>query len=139
MDIIENTRELGNNIQNNELYIKMQMLERACEEDETIQNLIGELNLKRMAVHNEAQKDDRDEDKIVALTEEHQAILEKLLANEKMKQYNAVKEEFEKMMKRVNGILSKCADGEDPYECDYDESACSSCSSGGCAGCSGCR
>ncbi|WP_099204177.1 YlbF family regulator [Scatolibacter rhodanostii] len=141
MNIIESTKELGKNIQNDELYIKLQMLERACEEDEEIQNLLGELNLKRLAVHNEAQKEERDEDKIVALTEEHQKILDALLANEKMKEYNATKDEFDKMVKYMNGIISGCADGNDPdgYDDDYENSTCGSCSSGGCAGCSGCR
>lgn len=134
MDLIESTRELGKNIQQEELYIKLQMLERACEEDDEIQNMIGELNLKRMAVHNEALKDDRNEETLARLTQEHQTLLEKLLANEKMKRYNETKEEFDNLMKRVNGILSLCADGEDPDSCDYSPS----CGSGGCAGCSGC-
>ncbi len=135
MSIIEDTREFGKSIQSDELYIKMQMLERACEEDEEIQALIGELNLKRMAVHNEAQKADRDDEKITALTKEHQEILDKLLETPKMKEFNAVKEEFDSMMKRVNGIISLCADGEDPDTCEYTPS----CGAGGCAGCSGCR
>lgn len=135
MDIIENARELGKTIQKDELYIKLQMLKRVCEDDDEIQRLIGELNLKRMAIHHEAQKDDRDEEKITEMTKDHQAVLEVLLANENMKKFNEAKEEFDNLMKRVNGIVSQCADGEDPDTCDFTPS----CGSGGCAGCSGCR
>lgn len=45
-------------------YINMSVAEQQCNEDEALQNAIGEFNLKRMAINNEAAKEDRSEELI---------------------------------------------------------------------------
>ena len=62
MDIIEMTRELGRALQNDERYIAMMAARQASDEDEALQEAIGEFNLKRMAISNEAQKEERDDE-----------------------------------------------------------------------------
>lgn len=73
MDIIAITRELGKQLQQEESYIKMRAAQQACDEDEGLQKAIGEFNLKRMAINNEAQKDDRNEETLQRLNGEFRA------------------------------------------------------------------
>ena len=62
MDIMKLTRELGRALQQDQTYINMSVAEQQCNEDEALQNAIGEFNLKRMAINNEAAKEDRSEE-----------------------------------------------------------------------------
>ena len=60
MDIIELTREIGRQLQKDERYLAMRAASEACDGDAVLQNLIGDFNLKRMAINNEANKEVRD-------------------------------------------------------------------------------
>ena len=51
-DIIEMAREIGRQLQKDELYLKLELARQQSEEDEELQNAIGEFNLKRMAINN---------------------------------------------------------------------------------------
>ncbi len=135
MDIIELTRELGRQIQAEESYIAMRAAQQACDEDESLQEMIGEFNLKRMAINNEAQKDDRNEETLKRLNEEFRDAYGKIMANENMKQYNDAKTVFDSVLQRITTIISLCADGENPDTCDYDAAACG----GDCSSCAGCH
>ncbi|WP_369296953.1 YlbF family regulator [uncultured Neglectibacter sp.] len=134
MDIIEMTRELGKKLQAEESYIAMRSAQQICDDDESLQQLIGEFNLKHMAINNEAQKDDRNEDTLKRLNEEFRGIYAQIMANENMSRYNSAKTEFDATLQRVTAIIGLCADGENPDTCDY-EAACS----GDCSTCGGCH
>lgn len=56
MDIIEKARELGRLIQEEESYKKLQDAQKSADADMELQRLIGEFNLKRMSINNEASK-----------------------------------------------------------------------------------
>lgn len=56
MDIIEKARELGKLIQEEESYKKLQDAQKNADADMELQRLIGEFNLKRMSINNEASK-----------------------------------------------------------------------------------
>lgn len=135
MDIIEMTRELGRALQNDERYIAMMSARQASDEDQALQEAIGEFNLKRMAISNEAQKDDRNEETFQRLNEEFRGVYQKIMENEHMLRYNDAKNEFDALLQRMTGILSLCADGEDPETCDYDAASCG----GNCSSCAGCH
>ena len=135
MYIIEMTRELGRALQNDERYIAMMSARQASDEDQALQEAIGEFNLKRMAISNEAQKDDRNEETLQRLNEEFRGVYQKIMENEHMLRYNDAKNEFDALLQRMTGILSLCADGEDPETCDYDAASCG----GNCSSCAGCH
>ena len=118
MDIIELTRELGRALQSDERYIAMVAARQASDEDQALQEAIGEFNLKRMAISNEAQKEER-----------------KIMQNEHMLQYNDAKNEFDALLQQITGIIGLCADGEDPDTCEYDAASCG----GNCSSCAGCH
>ena len=133
MDIIEITRELGKQLQAEESYIKMRAAQQACDEDEGLQKAIGEFNLKRMAINNEAQKDDRDEETLQRLNGESGGDYSLIMENGHMQAYNDSKVEFDALLQRITGIIGLCADGENPETCDYDAASCS----GDCSSCGG--
>lgn len=135
MDIIEITRELGKALQGDERYIAMRAAQQVCDEDEALQGLIGEFNLKRMAINNEAQKDDRSEETLKRLNEELRAVYAQIMQNEHMSRYNDAKTEFDALLQRITGIIGLCADGENPETCDYDAASCG----GDCSSCGGCH
>ena len=68
--IIEMATELGYAIQQDERYIRTQLAQAAADEDEKLQELIGEFNLKRIAINSETTKENKDGEKIQRLDAE---------------------------------------------------------------------
>lgn len=133
MDTIQLARELGKAIQQEDAYLKLQLAQQNSDNDKELQDLIGEFNLKRMAINNEAQKSDRDDDKLQKLNVEMREVYGKIMQNENMISYNEAKEGLDQILQRVLAIVSQSANGEDPETTDYSPSCTGSCSS--CAGC----
>ena len=133
MDIIELAREIGKKIQSDDMYIKLKIAKQNSDEDKKLQDLIGEFNLKRIAINNEATKDERDEKKLQELNEELRELYSTIKKNENMIAYNIAKQEMDSVLKRVTAIIMQSAEGEDPETTDYEESCTGSCSS--CGGC----
>ena len=94
-DIIEMAREIGRQLQKDELYLKLELARQQSEEDEELQNAIGEFNLKRMAINNEASKADRSDEKMQQLNAEMRHAYAIIMSNENMIAYNEAKAEFD--------------------------------------------
>lgn len=135
MDIIKLAREFGKAIQKDEAYIKMQIAKQQNDEDENLQRLIGELNLKKLAISNEFSSENRDDQKISSLNKEMREIYDQIMKNEKMIAYNTAKNEFNEILRRINAIIIGSASGEDPDVADIEETSCT----GSCSSCSGCH
>ena len=135
MDIIELTRQIGKEIQKTQEYLDYQVAMQAADEDTALQGMIGEFNLKKLAINNEAQKPDRDLDKLQKLNEEMRAVYGDIMQNEKMSAFNSAKKELDNLVKRVQTIITLCAEGENPETADYDPSSCA----GDCSSCGGCH
>ena len=133
MDLIAKTRELGKMIQQEESYINLQTVEKNADADKVLQDLIGEFNLKRLAINNETQKAEKDTEKIADLNSEMQKIYADIMSNENMIAYNEAKQAFDQIMTRVMTIIQNCSEGQDPETTDYTASC-----SGSCATCGGC-
>lgn len=134
MDIIEKARELGKLIQQEDSYIALHDAQTKADADMELQQLIGEFNLKRMAINNEASKKDRDQDKLSQLNTEMREAYSKIMSNENMIAYNEAKDKFDVIANRVLAIVQQSAEGADPETADYSQSDCS----GNCASCGGC-
>lgn len=133
MDIIEKARELGKLIQQEETYIKLHEAEKKADADTELQNLIGEFNLKRISINNEASKAEKDQDKMQALNQEMRAVYAKIMQNENMLAYNYAKEKFDVIVNRVTAIINNSINGEDPETTDFNPGCSGSCDS--CGGC----
>ena len=135
MDMIQLARELGKAIQQDERYLKLQEAKKNSDNDMQLQELIGEFNLKRIAINNEATKDDRSEERLQQLNEDLRHVYAEIMKNENMTAYNEAREGLDAVMKRINAIIALCAEGADPETADLDESSCG----GSCASCAGCH
>lgn len=134
--IIDLAREIGAAIQQDDRYLRMMAAQETADKDEALQGLIGEFNLKRIALGNEAQKEDRDEKKMESLNEELRTSYQAIMDNEAMKAYNATKPEMDTLLNAVAKIITLSAQGEDPYSIDeHEEHHCD----GSCSTCGGCH
>ena len=134
MDIIEKARELGKLIQQEESYIALQKAQADADADMHLQNLIGDFNMKRMSINNEASKKDKDSDKLALLNSQMREDYSKIMSNKNMIAYNEAKDAFDMVANRVLAIVQQSAEGADPETADYSTSSCS----GSCSTCGGC-
>ena len=133
MDTIALARELGKSIQQEESYKNLQTAKVKADNDAELQQLIGEFNLKRMDINNEASKADRDSDRLQKLNQEMRHVYAEIMKNENMTAYNEAKTEFDTIVQRVLAIVSQSAEGDDPETTDYTPGCSGSCST--CGGC----
>ena len=89
--------------------------------------------LKRMAINNEACKEDRNEEKLKTLNTEMRDLYAKVMTNENMTAYNNAKTDLDTVLQRVLAIITQSAEGEDPDTTDYSTSCTHDCST--CGGC----
>lgn len=134
MDIIEKARELGKLIQQEESYVALQKAQADADADMELQNLIGDFNMKRMSINNEASKKDKDSDKLALLNSQMREDYSKIMSNKNMIAYNEAKDAFDMVANRVLAIVQQSAEGADPETADYSTSSCS----GSCSTCGGC-
>lgn len=134
MDIIEKARELGKLIQQEESYIALQKAQADADADMDLQNLIGDFNMKRMSINNEASKKDKDSEKLALLNSQMREDYSKIMSNKNMIAYNQAKDAFDVVANRVLAIVQQSAEGADPETADYSTSSCS----GSCSTCGGC-
>lgn len=125
MDIIEKARELGKLIQQEESYIALQKAQADADADMELQNLIGDFNMKRMSINNEASKKDKDSDKLALLNSQMREDYSKIMSNKNMIAYNEAKDAFDMVANRVLAIVQQSAEGADPETADYSTSSCS--------------
>ena len=133
--ILEMAKELGRAIQQDERFVKVQAAQLRADSDADLQALIGEFNLKRMAINGETAKPEaeQDADKMKALNEELREVYGRVMENPSMVAYNEAKTEMDKILNGVGAIINMAAQGLDPD--DYDEHQCS----GNCSSCGGCH
>ena len=131
--IVSMAREIGKLLQEEECYAMMESERIASDADKELQDLIGEFNLKRIAINEEGMKKDRDQEKIQSFNNEMREIYGKIMQNEHMIAYNEAKSELDKIVGRVAAIITNSANGEDPETTDVHQGC-----SGDCSGCSSC-
>ena len=136
MDVITMARDLGAEMQKSTEYLAHRAATTAADGDEALQNLIGEFNLKKVALSQEVQKEEKDQEKIAELNDQVKDIYTTIMTNENMTAYNETKAVMDKTLNFLQQIIVYAANGEDPYTVqDETESACS----GSCSSCSGCH
>lgn len=132
-DVIALARQLGHAIQEQEEYKTIMTAKDAADNDEALQALITEFNVKRVAINAEACKTDRDDETLKKLNEEMRTAYSDIMSNEHMKAYNDAKQAFDKVLQRVLAIVQQSAEGQDPDTTDFSEDCTHDCST--CGGC----
>lgn len=135
MDVIEKTRELGKLIQQDERYAAYVKAKELNDNDEALQKLIGEFNMKRVSLNTEMSKETRDSEKLTSLDTEIKTLYNDIMNNENMKKFNDAKNEMDDMLSQINMVITMSANGEDPETCPTQVSSCG----GSCASCGGCH
>ncbi len=135
-NILEKAKEIGYALQADERYLRMKAAQDAADADGELQELIGEFNLKRMAINELASADpsEQDAEKQRQLNTEIRAIYAKIMENPSMAAYNEAKTAFDVIARGVNTIINMAIQGLDPDT--YDENG--GCS-GDCSACGGCH
>ena len=133
MDIIELTRNLAMEIQNDQRYQMLDNARRLNDADEELQQQSGDFNLARIDLNNEVSKSDKNADRIAELNEKVQSIYTDIMNNESMQAYNEAKGDVDQMMQYINAILTTAVNGGDPMTVQEPSSCSGSCSS--CGGC----
>lgn len=135
MDIIEATRELGKAIQKDERFIRYAKAKLANDNDEDLQNGIGEFNTVRMNLDREMSAEKQDEEKIKELNEKLRSIYAEVMASTAMLEYNSAKGELDAMLNDINSIIMQCVEGAEPSTCEPEVHDCT----GSCSTCGGCH
>ncbi len=100
MDIIEMARQLGAAIQQSDEYTAYNVAKNAADNDQLLQQMIGEFNLKKLSLSAEVQKEDKDPEKLAALNEEVRAIYAQIMSHPAMMAYNTTKAELDRVLNR---------------------------------------
>lgn len=135
MDVIEAVRQLGVAIQQDEAYIEYTLCKEKNDEDVDLQDLIGKFNLLRISLNDEFSKEaNKDDEKVKEINAKLRDCYTEVMENENMKRFNTAKANLDTLIKRVNGIIGLCIEGEDPMTAEPAEGC-----SGSCSGCGGCQ
>lgn len=132
--ILQMAKDLGHALQEQESFANMMQAQNAADADSELQALIGEFNLKRMAINEEASKEEPDAEKQRVLNTEIREVYAKVMENPSMQAYNQAKTDFDQVARAVTTIINMSIQGMDPDT--YDENA--NCS-GDCSSCGGCH
>ncbi len=133
MDVIEQVRNLGKAIQQDERFIRYAKARLENDNNAELQAAIGKFNITRMELDREMQAEERNEDKVKELNEQLRSVYGEIMSAPAMVEYNTAKAELDALVNEINTVISKTLDGEDPETCDT--TACT----GSCATCGGCH
>ena len=129
-DVIAMTRALGAALQEHPAYKKFREINAQCDADKDLQEQIGQFNLIRMNLDAEVQKQNRSLERVQQLQTNLQTKYNEVMEKPSMIAYNEARGELDGLLQRITGILSNCAQGEDPATtepCTHDCSTCGGC------------
>ena len=137
MDAIKAARELGKAIQNDERFKGYVSAKEANDKDDSLQQLIGEFNLKRenLRLQMEKPESEQDSEKLEKLNKELQQCYEKVMSNPNMANFAVMKGALDQLLQEIQGIITLCCEGEDPDTCQARPAGCTS----DCSTCGGCH
>lgn len=135
MDAIDLFKKAAVALQTDERYLALAAARKANDEDEALQEMIGEFNLARMDLNNEISKDERSDERVAALNAKVNDLYGKIMASEGMVAYNAAKAEAEALISHIDAIINTAMNGGDPMAVRQPEAGCT----GSCSSCAGCH
>jgi len=138
-DLIAKTRELGALIQQSDEFAAVQAAMAANAQDEELVGIMRTLQMAESGYAAEAQREDRSESKLQAYKEDFERLYSVAMKRPAMQNFQAAHKNLGELMNKLFGLLTLCADGEDPETCQVPEDLGHKCG-GGCgdSGCEGC-
>ena len=125
--ITELATQLGQAIEGDEIFLRYQSAKVKHDNDEQLQALIGQFNLKKMAVMNMMNSTDKDEKRLSQLQNEMHAAYEEVMRHPVMAEFNDAQQQMQKLVEEVYSILNYYITGEEPGGCTGSCSTCSGC------------
>ena len=135
MDCIELFKKAAVALQTDERYLALDSARKASDNDEELQNMIGEFNLARMDLNNEIGKDDRDDEKLANLNNKINEMYAQIMSADSMVAYNEAKAQVEGLISHIDAIINTAMNGGDPMTVQAPAQGCT----GSCSSCGGCH
>lgn len=135
VDIIKMTMDLAVALQSTETYKNLEKARIANDNDEQLQQMLGDFNMTRMTLSNMAADPERDDDKVNELNDKIHALYVQIMNNPSMVAYNMAQKQMENIINYMNDIITAGVNGEDPTEVQPNAGGCS----GSCGTCGGCH
>ena len=127
-EIIELAKQIGAKLKDSQEYKNFLVAQDKYEKNDELQDLIGDFNLKKMALMNEADKgDDKNEAEMEKLQTEMKAAYTKATEHPVMKEYYEAKGNFETSVQNVFSVIQYSITGEVPSGCTGNCSSCGGC------------
>ena len=134
MDVIDLFKKAAAALQTDERYLALAAARKANDEDEVLQDMIGEFNLARMDLNNEIGKSERNDARIAELNEKVNTLYGQIMNDEGMIAYNEAKRECEALVNYIDAIINAAMNGGDPMAVQEPSASCT----GSCSTCGGC-
>lgn len=135
MSVLDAVRKLGEAIQQDERFIRYAKAKLENDNNEELQNAIGDFNIVRMDIDREMSSENQNDEKVKELNEKLRKLYMEIMSSPAMAEYNAAKAELDTMLNDINNVIAQCVDGADPATCEPETSACT----GSCSTCGGCH
>ena len=114
MDCIDLFKRAAVALQTDPRYLALDQARKANDNDENLQNLIGEFNLARMDLNNEIGKSERDDARITELNEKVNNLYGQIMGDEGMTAYNEAKRECENLVNYIDAIINTARERRRP-------------------------
>ena len=135
MDCIDLFKKAAVALQTDPRYLELDAARRQNDMDEELQNLIGEFNLARLDLNNEAGKAEPDAARTAELNQRVNDLYTQIMASEGMVRYNTARSECEALISHIDAIINTAMNGGDPMTVNPPVGGCT----GSCATCGGCH
>ncbi|MDE6034940.1 MAG: YlbF family regulator [Ruminococcus sp.] len=132
--IIQLTRELGKELQQDDRYIAYTLAKQVNDEDAELQSEITHFDELRAEMRTVMSSENPDFDRINTIDKETQALYQKIMNNPHMIVFNATQKALEELVSNMNQIITMCANGQNPETCEIKRGC-----SGDCTACGGCN
>ena len=135
-DAITMFKEAAAQLQKEMEFVALMETQKRNDEDEALQDMIGDFNLARIELNSElAKTEGKSQEKINELNAKVTKLYSDIMANDSMQAYNEAKADFEGVVDYINAILGTAMNGGDPMTVEKPTAGCS----GSCASCAGCH
>ena len=135
-DAITMFKEAAAQLQKEMEFVALMETQKRNDEDEALQDMIGDFNLARIELNSELSKTEgKSQEKINELNAKVTKLYSDIMANDSMQAYNEAKADFEGVVDYINAILGTAMNGGDPMTVEKPAAGCS----GSCASCAGCH
>ncbi|MDR1805926.1 MAG: YlbF family regulator [Clostridium sp.] len=130
-ELIKKTRELGKLIQQSDEFAAVQRAMELNTQDAALMGLMQQLHMAESGYAAEAHSENPSESKMQAYKDEFERLYSIVMKNPTMGEFQEAQKSLGELMNQVFGILTQCADGEDPDTCQVPQEHNHKCDCGG--------